>query len=196
MGFVASYQYDDAPHRLDEYVSVDEIDGLLNDEGKAFSKNPKRVLHFLSRVRNTLLAFRQQIQALHRDVQSANIRSTSIGTPTSLDPRSAAKFLPPEEIAALADELIREKLAALRTAEAEVAERRADVLRKANALKFALATIVEDYSIPESVRERVTAAFTAPIENLRDLATSPDPEAQTTPIPVSAQDASLDDLFT
>jgi hypothetical protein len=194
---VAAFEYDDDPQRLDQYVSVDELTGLIDVEGKPFRKDTKRLLHFLNRVRTTLLAFRQQIQHLHRDVQAANIRATSIGTPTSLDPRSAARFLPPEEIAVLADELIKQKLAAIADTERLAAQERADTLRRLNALKFAVSTVKEDYAIPSDVRARVAAAF----EGVFDADTEESPTAPPAPEAPAGQgspagpDASLDDLF-
>lgn len=187
-----SFEYDDDPHRLDEYVSVDEITGLITAEGRPFKKDTKRLLHFLNRVRTTLLAFRQQIQNLHKDVQAANIRATSIGTPTSLDPRSAAKFLPPEELAALADELIKQKLSAISSMEDDLAARRADLLRKLNSVKFTIETIAEDYSIPEDLRQRISSAFS----NLPDVPAAvpgPQPPAPQQEPPQTGSD--LDDLF-
>jgi hypothetical protein len=193
---VAAFEYDDDPHRLDEYVSVDELTGLITAEGRPFYKDSKRLLHFLTRVRTTLLAFRQQIQNLHRDVQAANIRATSIGTPTSLDPRSAAKFLPPEEIATLADELVKQKLAAISASEEEVRSRRADLLRRLNSVKFAVETIAEDYTIPQEIRDRITAAFANPLTLPAGFLEASSPEqahleqAQSNP-----EEPGLDDLF-
>lgn len=181
---MAGFNYDDSPLRLDEYVTIDELDGLLQDEGRQLLKQQKRLIHFLTRLRNTMLAFRQQIQSLHRDVQAANIRATSIGAPTSLDPRSAAKFLPPEELASLADELIKEKLVALKSLEEENSTRRADLLKKAASLKFALSTIMEDYSISQEVRDKISNAFSNPLAQLESL-------AQEEPLPQSNPAGSL-----
>lgn len=187
-------RYDDSPQRLDEYVSIEEIDALLEDEGRFLAKDHRRTAHFLARVRLTLQAFRAQVQNLHRDVQTMQIRATSVGAPTTLDPRSAAKFLPPEEIAQLADELVAQKFAAIAAADQEVRATRADLLRKVNLLKFAVSTIVEDYSIPDDVREKVRKAFTAPFEMEIPEATqeaTPPPAAP----PAAAPSDSLDDLF-
>lgn len=189
---MAGSRYDDSPQRLDEYVSVDEIDAILTDEGKYLAKDHRRTAHFLHRVRLTLVAVRAQIQNLHRDVQAAQIRATSIGTPTSLDPRSAAKFLPPEELAQLGDELMRQKFDALTAADAEIKETRAALLRKVNALKFAVSTIVEDYTLPESVREKVQAAFASQLNQYKD---EPSADVTPPPTPPPTVDDSLDDLF-
>lgn len=197
MKVMAGPQYDASPQRLDEYVQVDEVDALLTDDGRYLAKDHKRTAHFLARVKTTLVAFRAQVQQLHRDVQSMQIRTTSVGAPTSLDPRSAAKFLPPEELAALADALIQQKFAALAAAEAEQRATRADLLRKLNSLKFAVTTITEDFTLPDEVRERVRAAFHAPLEADFPPA-APDAPAVPVARPADtgdAPDASLDDLF-
>jgi cation transport regulator ChaB len=193
---VAAFEYDDDPQRLDQYVSVDELTELIDVEGKPFRKDSKRLLHFLNRVRTTLLAFRQQIQHLHRDVQAANIRATSIGTPTSLDPRSAARFLPPEEIAALADELIKQKLAAIADTERLAAQERTDTVRRLNALKFAVSTVKEDYAIPSDVRARVAAAFDGVfVQHEESSAASPASESSTGQESPAGPGDALDDLF-
>lgn len=193
---MATPRYDDSPQRLDEYVTIDEVDALLGDDGKYLAKDHRRTAHFLHRVRLTLVGVRTQIQNLHRDVQAAQIRATSIGTPTTLDPRSAAKFLPPEELAQLGDELLRQKFEALAEADAENRETRAALLRKVNALKFAVSTIVEDYSLPEDVREKVNAAFATQLAQYPD---EPAPVEQPTPPPTPTAPPpvadSLDDLF-
>jgi len=190
---VAAFEYDDDPQRLDQYVSVDEVSGLLEIQGRPFRKDTKRLVHFLTRLRLTLLAFRQQVQHLHRDVQAANIRATSIGTPTSLDPRSAARFLPPEEIAALADELIKQKLSAIEETERKVAAERADTLRRLNSLKFAVSSIQEDFAIPADVRARIATAFDGEFDSLpSDPAPAPAPSDVQ---PSNEADSSLDDLF-
>lgn len=187
---MAAFEYDDDPQRLDQYVSVDEVSGLLEIQGRPFRKDAKRLVHFLTRLRLTLLAFRQQVQHLHRDVQAANIRATSIGTPTSLDPRSAARFLPPEEIATLADELIKQKLSAIEQAERTVAAERADTLRRLNSLKFAVSSVQEDFAIPADVRARIATAF----DGVFDSAPS-DSAAPSDVQPSNEADSSLDDLF-
>lgn len=193
---VASFEYDDSPERLDRYVDSDEVSSLIELDGKPFKKDVRRLVHFLTRVRTTILAYRQQIHNLHRDVQSANIRATSIGTPTSLDPRSAAKFLPPEEIATLADELIKQKFAALDSEAKNLEADRADHLRRNNLLKFAVSSILEDYSLPAEVRNKVASAF----EGVLDPVPAPEGAANeapaSTPIATPIEgDGSLDDLF-
>ena len=40
---------DDSPQRLDEYVSIEEIDALLEDEGRFLAKDHRRTAHFLAR---------------------------------------------------------------------------------------------------------------------------------------------------
>jgi len=192
VGSVAAFEYDDAPEQLDRYVDSDEVTSLIELDGKPFKKDARRLVHFLTRVRTTLLAYRQQIHNLHRDVQAANIRATSIGTPTSLDPRSAAKFLPPEEIATLADELIKQKFAALDSEVKTLEADRAEHLRRSNLLKFAVSSILEDYSLPAEVRDKVASAF----EGVLDLTPAPvEPSEPDTAPPPSDGDGSLDDLF-
>jgi hypothetical protein len=199
---MAAFRYDDSPQRLDTFVSVDEVDGLLADEGKQLAKDNRRTTHFLQRTRSTLLAVRAQIQALHKDVQLAQIRATSLGTPTTLDPRSAAKYLPPEELAQLGDALLKEKFEAMQKIEADLKADRAATLRQSASLKFAVATILEDLMLPESVRHKVAAAFEGRLPE--DTAASSE-QAPQEPRPALAPRAgdeplhdptgSLDDLF-
>lgn len=192
---VATFEYNDDPQRLDQYVTVDELTSLIEIDGKPFRKDTKRLLHFLNRVRTTLLAFRQQIQHLHRDVQAANIRATSIGTPTTLDPRSAARFLPPEEIAVLADEFIKQKLAAISDTSRLQAAERAATLRLLNALKFAASTVREDYAIPSDVRARIAAAFDGALAIGDGMVVDQIQEPSESQVDIPRSDTSLDDLF-
>lgn len=207
---MAGFRYDDSPHRLDEFVTVEELDELIADQGKHLAKDHRRTEHFLQRTVLTLQALRTQMQKLHRDVQSAQIRSSTVGAPTTLDPRSAARFLPPEELAALADELIKEKFAAMKQAEAELAASRAEMVRRVQMLKFAIATVEEDQSIPAATRDLVTSILRMPLDELDAHlaavgvhAPSPAPPADAqqfaaTPQPVPpepAVESGLDDLF-
>jgi hypothetical protein len=212
---MAGHRYDDAPYRLDEFVSIDEVNLLLQDQGKYLAKDYRRTEHFLHRVHTTLLGVRNQIQKLHRDVQAAQIRATTAGAPTTLDPRSAARFLPPEELAALADELIREKFSSLKRMEGELNQSRSEVTRRVQLLKFALVSLEEDPAVPADVKDRVATAMRAPMADIDTYlaaelaahlagASSPtDPPAQEAPVapppyvptvPAAATD-DLDSLF-
>jgi hypothetical protein len=156
---VSGYRYDDSPHRLDEFVTIDEVDALLADQGRYLARDYRRTEHFLQRVRTTLFGVRAQIQKLHRDVQASQARASVVGQPTTLDPRSAARFLPPEELASLGDELLREKFASMKRLEGDIRTERTELMRRVQLLKFSLATIAEDQELPDEVRQRVAAVF-------------------------------------
>ena len=198
---MASFKYDDSPQRLDAFVSVDEIDGLLADEGKQLAKDNRRTTHFLHRTRSTLLAVRAQIQALHKDVQLAQIRATSMGTPTTLDPRSAAKYLPPEELAQLGDALMKEKFEVMQKLESDLKAERATTLRQSASLKFAVATVLEDLMLPEAVRNKIAAAFEGRLLDDGNVAEHEPPPARPALAPRAGDEplydptGSLGDLF-
>ena len=190
--------YNASPSRLDDPVDLDELTALIESRGKAFGKDPKKVAHFVERVHATIVATRRQMQLLHRDVQQAQIRSNQVGRPTTLDPATAAQYLPFEEVAKQFDRRMLDRLAVQERIEEELRTNGREAIRRVNAVNFVVSGILEDPAIDDSVKQRISDGLTQlpDIDNEPPAVLSP-PAARplTPPVPPSDQPCDLDALF-
>jgi hypothetical protein len=194
--------YDDSPSRLDDPVDLDELVELIASDAKPFGRDARRFVHFLSRVEVSFRQHRQQIQLLHRDVQQANLRSASLGRPTTLDPATSAQYLPFEEVAKQFDQHMSQRLAIQERIELDVLAARAEAVRRVNAVKFVIEGILDDPDVDASTKERIVAALSSlpdePVGEPAAFATVPS-ASMTAPVRVESDvavspGAAVDDL--
>lgn len=151
--------YDDSPSRLDDPVDIDELSGLIRDEAKSFGRDHRRFLHFLQRLELSFRDHRRQMQLLHRDIQQANLRNASLGRPTTLDPATSAQYLPFEEVARQFDQHMHQRLAIQERIEQDAVAARAEAVRRVNAVKFVIETILDDPRVDDTTKTRIVSAL-------------------------------------
>ena len=190
--------YNASPSRLDDPVDLDELAALIESRGKAFGKDPKKVAHFVERVHATIVATRRQMQLLHRDVQQAQIRSNQVGRPTTLDPATAAQYLPFEEVAKQFDRHMLDRLAVQERIEEELRTNQREAVRRVNAVNFVVSGILEDPAIDDDVKQRISNGLTQLPDVADEPPTAPSPRnarPMMPPLPPDGKSGDLDALF-
>lgn len=143
-------------------VAVAEVEALLARGGRPISKDERKTVHFLQRVKETIDSLNVDLAHLRRRVDELSVQSSRRGVATTLNPVDALKYASPEEIEQVVGRLNRQRLSTLRhqvsqsLAELEevrgLSEKAASVVREA----------VESGEVPEEVAERVLAALEVP----------------------------------
>lgn len=196
-------EYDDSPVAADSLLSVEEIDALVAAGGRPLGRDARKILHFLTRVGLTMRAYRQQIQALHRDVTAGHLARERAGQPTTLNPLDAVRYLHPDQLTQVFDGHMREKLVAIERTLGEAGRARTAANTDINRIKFAVMSLLEDPTLPAAVRERFSQLLARLPEvvappvmpaGLADPVRRPDPGQAAPPAPATPE-AGLDDLF-
>jgi hypothetical protein len=155
-----SFQYDDSPNNLDTIISPDEATEIANADPRQFTKDPERFRHYASRVARTVKALRGQILGLHRDMQAVQVNRSQAGAPATLSPIEAVKYLTDEQFAAVADSILSTRLTAAALAEQQALDARSFATSRINEAKLVLGSLVDDASIPEKARAKISAILT------------------------------------
>ena len=157
-----AHDYDDSPSRIDETVAPEEIEALLASDLRSFGRDTSKVEHLLTRLGVTFARYRQQIQGLHREVQSANLSRAQAGAASTLSPLDAVRYLTPEQLAGVVDAFSRAQIESASRDRHEASAAKATVVRLLNELKLVVSGLSEDPNMPTIARTK--------LENvLRDL---------------------------
>lgn len=147
------------PSTEDQLLDADEVEALLAGKLRKFAGDKRKVRHFLRRTLATLQAYRQEIQHLHRQVQEINLRSQVGGTPTTLDPRDALRFLPEQELVSLVDGHLRTRVQAVEQEAAEYKAARQQLASDINRFKFAANSLLDDPNVPAGAKDQIRRAM-------------------------------------
>ena len=150
-----SQQYDASPNRLEELLTIEELRSILESDLKWMGKDSSRIFHMVSRMGRTLLAYRQQIQQLHRDVQQMNLSRAQVGTPSTLSPIDAVRYLTPEQLAGVVDSASRNVIEAAARQRKEAKAATADAIRCVHEVNLVVGALCDDVTIPPAVRDRL-----------------------------------------
>lgn len=188
---------------------VDEV-RALREAGAKVLRDPRVLDHLLARTEATILLNQQEFNRLHRQVAQIAAERQQQGAPTSLDPLTAARFAPPEEIDKMSSAHLRAKHEQANAMLAEIADAQRRVTGRVNAIKFAVATLLEEGGLDEATRNRfleLVRSMPDPEPEPVRVTGFPDPEPEPEPDPAPAPateplprtddrgDGGLDDLF-
>jgi hypothetical protein len=182
-------------------MHLSELEELAATNPRQFAKDPRKITHLLGRVVATVVAYKSQVQQLHRDVQALQLASRQVGQVTTMAPRDAVRYLSAEELADVVTGTHRQVLAtANRTnaeanrvkAEADSAHR--DAIRELGGIRFAILSVLDDPGIDASTRARLQQALTQFPEQGSNTAspTTTSPAADEQPAPLTASQQAAD----
>jgi hypothetical protein len=177
-------QYDDAPDRRDTLVSLDEAYTIMNGDLRTFAKSADRVAHYAGRVYRTLQAHRDQIQSLHRDIQTIQMSRAIQGAAPTMSPVDAVKYLTPDQLADAVDGASGARIRAASATVRQAQELRADTLARINEIKLLFTPLLTDARFDAAVRDSLSEVIRHVSESAVVLST---------PAPVPPPD--LDSLF-
>jgi hypothetical protein len=155
MSMQRSHDYEASAVMADTPLSSEEVEDILNRNGKGFVKDSRKVLHFVRRVEITIRAYRQQIRQLQYDIAEERSNRSRVGQATTLSPMDAFRFLSEEQQEKLFDAHFQEKLHALESLRTAAETAKAGLENERNRVRFAVSTLMEDPDVPAAVRERL-----------------------------------------
>jgi hypothetical protein len=151
---MANPGYQAHPMNAQSPLSFDEVKVLLEEDGRSVLKNRTSLIHLLRRVWVTLSAHQEQTRSLNSTIQSLRDDQAGSGFATTLDPRDAVKFLSPDQLAALVEGHLRERVEVASRMVQEAKQIQLQVNREVAATRFAVSGIEEDPSVPPDVKDR------------------------------------------
>lgn len=180
--------YDHSPSRLEDPIDLDEAKALAENP-KLLGRDLNRIGHYTQRVYYTLRAVRDQMTKLNWELQQLNTQvSARRGAPSTLDPRTAARYLTPEQLSELFEGHLRERVRHLALLEKEAKEIRSELIRMTAAIKLVLSSIEEDEAVPASVKSKLERV-------LRETGDPPEVPSYSASVPAGQQASDLSDLF-
>lgn len=173
-------------------VEVPEVDVLLESNLRAWAKDPERLEAFLWRVRETLSEATARAKAQQRQLLALQGRAAHIGTPTTLNPLDAARFLDEDQKLALVDSIARQRLERL-AEQVDRASREQEAAAGAlEVVRGVARALAQHPDLPPHVRADVTRALAAlpaavPPVTRPAVLDYPDPLGADTPRPMATR---------
>jgi hypothetical protein len=200
------------PATKDTELTRDDLRRVIANGPKPL-RNERALGHLLSRMLATVDAHQRAMTSLHRQVQIMQLESSTKGAPTTLDPGTAAQFLPQSYFDERANEHLRALLAEAEELRDALIDAQRRVTSRVNAITYAVTTLNEDPDMPADVRDKLldlvrsmpeTDPVPVPDDSaLRNAVAAvpppqpppPPPVAAGGPAAATADDSGLDDLF-
>jgi type II secretory pathway pseudopilin PulG len=146
-------------------VGVADVEAVLAGNVKAWARDTAAVTAFLHGVQRALLDAQERARAYQRQLLAQQSRVTRVGTPTTLNPLDAARFLDDEQKEALFDRIARQRLARLREQVAQAEAERDQVAAAIAQLRAVGRALAENADLPAHVRAGAARALaTLPVE--------------------------------
>lgn len=148
-------EYDASDNTDGTYLPIEDVELIIETNGKGFAKDARKVMHFVRRVEATMRAYRNQIQGLQRDVIEARASRERAGMSSTLNPLDAAQYLTPAQKKSLFEGAWRDELGRLEAAQAEAHKAKMASQSELNRIKFAAASVLESKDLTPSARARL-----------------------------------------
>lgn len=133
-------------------VTVEEIDALLAMGPRKFLRDGSRVQSLLHRFRFTLVHGQQTVRSLQRHIIAQSSQRTRAGTPTTLNPLDAVRYLDDEQKELIFDSLARERLAHLRALVTRAEEEQAVLADQLATVRDVATALTQQADLPAHVR--------------------------------------------
>lgn len=156
---------------VDVPLAAAELEEMVKVNGRPLLKDETKLSHFLRRVTATSESLRRQIRSLQKELQDISQQNMRAGTPTTLMPTDAFRYLSDEQKEAVLGVLAREKLATLEQQRSQTAQTER-VLRAAHQhLKYAVTQLFTDPDIDELTKAKLKQLLAAPPPATSDIKT-------------------------
>jgi hypothetical protein len=147
------FVYDASPTTADTVVTLQELSSLMSTGGKGFVKDPRKVMHFVRRVGITVQASLEQSRGMRRMIEQLQLDREHAGTPTTLSPSDAAKFMPSEELARVVGGRVADELEAAVRIRKEADTTRRAARAELNQVRYVVSTMLESPGISPDTRD-------------------------------------------
>lgn len=187
-------RYDHSPTRLNDPITLDEAERIAENP-KLLSK--ATIPHYAARVLLTIQRFTEDLQMLNRTLQRVQNSQRQLGPASTLDPRSAVRYLTLEQFAEVGDELLRQRVAHIRHIQDQATELRADLQRRLAAFQLRVQLLL-DSEIDDATKQALVEALEridTDVPEVPDLVGPEPARLSDTPERPDPEPSSLEDLF-
>lgn len=156
-GRMGRSSYDDSTMWADTALNIEDVNAILDEGGRSFSKNHKAVLHFVRRVAITIRAYQESIRSLDAEIQDLRTTSSRMGKPPTLSAVDMFQYLSPEQQLEAAGPALQSQYDRLERAERAAEAAQLGAQSERNRLRFELGRIADDDEIGLAARQRIQA---------------------------------------
>lgn len=186
-------RYDDSELALYSQVSVAEVDALLGDGARSPLRDSDRLMHFLTRVRSTLIAAHEAMAGMRRHIHEQQAHLARVGTATTLNPLDALRYLEDEQKEFIFDRIARERLKNLRTLVDRAQTDAAVVTQELESVRSVARGLAQMTDLPPHVRAEATRLLASLPRDTHQvhyppILDYPEPEPLPAPAPSPAPD--------
>lgn len=153
------FNYDDRPEAQHNPLRLEEIEALILNGGRALTKEPGRIVHFLHRVANTLKEQGRRTSRLQRDVEEIRQQRASEAHPVARAMQAISE-LDEQQKKLVLDEGYLLELAKLEKAREDAELISAGAQNETNRVRHALGLLLDDPEVPSEVKQYVRMALT------------------------------------
>ena len=153
-------QYDSSDDALYRPVDTDELAALINAGGRPVLRDAGKLTHLLTRMHTTLSSQQQTISGMHRHISQVQESIARQGTPTTLNPLDALRYLDDEQRELLFDRIARERLALLRHLVDDATGTRENLLTELDQIRRLATAIAQRPDLPVDIRGEFTRLIT------------------------------------
>lgn len=151
-----SGRYDDSDAALYRQVDIREVDELLADGVRQFVRDGAKIKHLLLRVRSTLVAAHETVRSQRRQIEEQGQYLARVGTPTTLNPLDALKYLDDEQKERIFDRISRERLQTMRSLVQRAQQERETLSGELETVRDVARALSQMAELPPHVRADVT----------------------------------------
>lgn len=146
--------YDDSPAAASLPLTFEDLDWLVENNRNAL-KDIGRRQHLLARIRNTLIAYRNAINDLHREISHMQNELATPHTSTSMNPVDAARFLSDAQKEQLFVGSMKQAWTGLLRLRGEAAGLKAQANSELGRARFAIQTVLKNDALDEESRAQL-----------------------------------------
>jgi len=132
-------------------LRLEEVEALILNGGRALTKEPGRVVHFLHRVANTLKEQGRRTSKLQRDVEDIREQRASAAHPVARAMQALSE-LTEEQKKILLDEGYLLELAKLEKSRGDAELMKAAAENETNRIRMAIGAVLEDPNVPAETK--------------------------------------------
>jgi hypothetical protein len=145
------FNYDDRAEAQHTPLRLEEIEALILNGGRALTKEPARIVHFLHRVANTLKEQGRRTSRLQRDVEEIRQQRASEAHPVARAMQAISE-LDEQQKKLVLDEGYLLELAKLEKARGDAELVKAAAENETNRIRMAIGAVLEDTNVPAETK--------------------------------------------
>lgn len=142
---------------IDQPLSLREVEELAQNEGRSMRQDPRKVSHFLARVIATIRRHQEETRQLRVEIERGRMQSATAGTPTTLSPMDALRYISDDDKAKLFGQHAQLQLEYMKRKQQEAAEAVKNATTLVQTLKYLLGGVDQAVASHPAIQGAVEA---------------------------------------